>query len=229
MTTILKYIISIISILAFSIHFVMAQSVILPSAVRIGTDVSKLGIWALNPERQQYEINADIDVYKYFLTCDYGGWKTNIPGGDFDYHMNGNYFRAGIDYNFIYSDKDNHVIFFGLRYALASYDETLNYNISDPYYGSSSGLLTKPGGKAHWIEMVTGLKAHIWKGLYMGWSGRMQFGLSTKSAGDFNSYEIPGFGKSSGGTSSWELNYNIYYRFEFRKKPRIQPKPEKKK
>ena len=185
MTTILKYISNTIFILIITVHSLNAQSVVLPSALRIGTDVSRLGVWALNPDRQQYEINADIDVYKYFIACEYGGWKTRIPGGDFNYHMSGNYFRAGIDYNFIYSDKDNHEIYFGLRYALASFDESLNYEINDPYYGLNNGSLSNTGGKAHWIEMVTGLKAHIWKGLYMGWSGRMQFGLSVKAPGKF--------------------------------------------
>ena len=130
-------------------HFLNAQSVILPSAIRIGTDVSRLGVWALDPERQQYEINADIDVYKYFIACEYGGWKTHIFGNDFDYKMNGSYIRGGVDYNFIYSDKDNHEIYFGLRYAQATFNENLVYQVNDPYYGSNTGSLTKTGGKAH--------------------------------------------------------------------------------
>ena len=129
----LKYIISLIIISTITVHCSDAQSVILPSAVRIGTDVSKLGIWMLSPYRKEYEINADIDVYKYFLACDFGSWKTEIPGDEYNYRMNGQFLRAGIDYNFLYSDQDNHVIYFGLRYGLASFDENFDYTQVRPY------------------------------------------------------------------------------------------------
>ncbi len=48
------------------------QSKVLPSSVRLGLDLSRLTKKVLDPDRSQYEINADVDVYKFFITADYG-------------------------------------------------------------------------------------------------------------------------------------------------------------
>ncbi len=228
MTSIYKYIINLAGLLLILTFPLRAQSVIWPSALRVGTDLSRLTVWALDPVRKQYEFNADIDLYKYFIAFDYGNWQSHMSGSDFGYLMNGNYFRAGIDYNFIYSDIHNHVIFFGLRYCQARFNETFNYHISDPYYGSYTSLVNKNAGTATWFEMKAGIKAHIWKGLYMGWNGSMRIGLKLNSPGNFSTYEIPGYGITAK-NSHWGLDYSIYYRFVFRKKPRILPKQDKNK
>lgn len=226
MSPISKFTISVLAVWLFILPRIHAQSVILPSAIRIGTDAGRLGISVLDPDRRQFELNADMDVYKYFITLDYGNWKTHLNGNSFDYSMTGNYFRTGIDYNFIFQDPDNHVIFFGLRYGWAAFDDTFNYNITDPYYGTGGGQMSKQGNKANWLEMTAGIKIRIWKGLYMGWSGRMKFGLNLDAPGYFTSYEIPGYGKT-GLNSNWGLSYNIYYRLAFRDKPRMLPKSKK--
>ena len=223
MTITSKYIISLELLLILLTHSVSSQSVILPSAIRAGTDVSRIGIWLIDPHKKQYELNADIDIYKYFITADYGYWRTSLNDAGYDYLMNGWYFRTGIDYNFLSTDPDNHVIFFGIKYSISGFDDSFKYALTDPYYGSFSESLSKKGNTARWIEMNTGIKIRIWNGLYMGWTGRMKFGLNLKAPGKFSSYEIPGYGKTSK-TSSWGISYNIYYRFQFRDKPRILPK-----
>ncbi len=226
MIRIFRFITSLLVVSVFYITGLKAQSVVLPSAIRLGTDFSRLGIWALDPNRKQYEFNADVDVYKYFLTVDYGDWTTKLSGDNFNYLMNGWYFRTGIDYNFLFSDPDHHVIFFGLRYCSTVFDETLKYNGVDPYFGSSSETLNKHSNRANWYEMNGGLKVHIWKGLYMGWTGRLKFGLKINNTGTFTTYEVPGYGITSKNTN-WGLNYSIYYRLAFRKKPLIKPKTPK--
>ena len=147
-----------------------AQSLVWPSAVRVGTDLSRIGISAISPVRKQYEINADVDLYKYFITCDFGNWTTNLSENDFDYSMSGWYLRSGFDYNFLFSDKDNQVMFFGLRYCTSVFNETFGYRMVDPYYGPFTDTFSKSGSKANWVEMNTGMKVHIWKGLYLGWN-----------------------------------------------------------
>jgi hypothetical protein len=226
MNQISKYIISVSLLLGMTMMQVNAQSLVWPSAVRAGFDVSRLGISLVDPNRTQYEFTADIDIYKYFLTFDYGHWKTDSLDGI--YNMDGNYLRAGIDYNFLYSDPDNHVIFFGLRYCRSNFNEEFNFPINDPYYGSHVAHRVETGNSANWMEVNAGIKVHVWKELYMGWTGRLKFGLKLHSPGDFESYEIPGYGTTTK-NSNWGLNYILYYRIPFRNKPAIPQKQPKKK
>ncbi len=219
----LRFLTNLLCIFIFFAVDLKAQSVVLPSAIRMGTDLSRLGIWAIDPHKKEYEFNADIDVYKYFLTADYGNWNTHFSGDNFNYLMNGSYWRAGIDYNFLFSDPDHHVIFFGLRYCSAVFNESFNYNVDDPYYGVSTATLNKNNNRGNWYEMDGGIKVHIWKGLFMGWTGRLKFGLNIHDKDIFTTYEVPGYGITSKNTA-WGLNYSIYYRLVFRKKPLIKPK-----
>ena len=72
MKKIFKYLISIFWVIAAIPVYVMAQSKYLPSAIRIGTDLTKLGQTLIDEEKTFYEFHADIDVHKYFLVFDYG-------------------------------------------------------------------------------------------------------------------------------------------------------------
>ncbi len=209
-------------------HLADGQSLVLPSAVRIGTEVIMIGESAVKNGKQKFEIIGDIDVYKYFVTAEYGWSKRQIVTEEFDYRNSGSYARIGVDYNFIYSDEDDHVIFYGLRYARSFFTETFDYTIDDEYYGSFDLSEENPDGRAHWWEMNVGLKAKIWKQLYIGWTGRFKFAKKAAASGDLNVYEIPGFGLAAD-KSRWGFNYYIYYRFPFRNKPRILPKKKEEK
>ncbi|MFC2126658.1 DUF6048 family protein [Bacteroidota bacterium] len=225
MSKILKYIFK-GTIIAFSVlltHVTNGQSLVLPSAVRIGTDVIMVGESAIKNGRQKFEITGDLDIYKYFITADYGWSQRQIMNEGFDYTNSGNYGKIGIDYNFIFSDEDDHVIYYGLRYARSYFTETIDYTIEDDYFGAFNLSEENPDGKARWLEMNVGLKAKIWKQFYIGWTGRFKFAKKATAGGDFSVYEIPGYGLAAN-KSGWGFNYYIYYRFPFRKKPRILPK-----
>jgi hypothetical protein len=203
-----------------------SQNLVWPSGIRIGTDLSRAGISLVSPARDQIEINADIDLYKYFLTVDYGYWDTDLSADDRHYSMNGSYFRAGFDYNFLFYDEDRHVMFFGFRYGRTGFDEAYEFNIQDPIYGTGLIRGEKTGSSAGWMEVCTGMKIRIAGQLYLGWTGRLKFGLDMDAPGEFTTYEIPGYGKTAK-TTSWGLNYSIYYRIVFRNKPPIPRKSAK--
>jgi len=175
--------------------------------------------------KQKFEITGDIDVYKYFITVDYGLSQNQISETEFNYRNAGSYSRIGIDYDFLFFDEDNHVIFFGLRYARSFFSEKFDYSIYDSVYGPYDLYVENQDARARWWEMNAGLKARIWKQLYVGWTGRFKF--AQKSSGDDNLsvYQIPGFGLAEN-KSRWGFNYYIYYRFPFRNKPRILQKEE---
>ena len=200
------------------------KGTVMPSAVRIGTDLGYLGVSIFDQDKQLFEIVADVDVYKFFLTADYGmsSWKFNRS--DFEYDNNGSYFKVGVDYNLTARDPDLNVIYFGMKYANSSFSEKFNYSVTDPFYFDYSEEISKSNLSAYWIEANFGMKVKVWKQLYLGWAGRIKFAKKVKSDhSSFNTYFIPGYGKAEY-DSRWGFNFQIFYRIPFREKPPYKPK-----
>src|SRR5436190_14539961 len=77
----------------------------LPTGVRVGTDVITLAKNIYDDSFSGWEANVDLDFYRYYLTLDYGNWGRLYKRDDgLRYSNNGNYFRAGVDVNFLAKD-----------------------------------------------------------------------------------------------------------------------------
>lgn len=189
-----------------------------PSAMRLGVDVSRLALSLLQQDRRYYEINSDLQFGKYLLVADLGtGKQSRSYSNQLDYGVEGSYFRLGADVNFIPESKENNVLFVGLRYGFSAYAEQLTTVYADPVFSSSGPFpfdVNRPA-TARWFEGVAGMKARVWKSLFMGYTLRYKFGLNTRSAGSFASYEVPGFGVVGDG-NTFAFNYHIFYRIPFR-------------
>jgi hypothetical protein len=224
MKKILKYFFSVSFLVITTVSIHAQKGTVMPSAVRIGTDLGFLGVSIFDPDKQLFEIVADIDVYKLFLTADYGMSTWKINQNNFKYDNNGSYFKVGIDYNLSARDPDLNVIYFGMKYANSSFSEKFNYSISDPFYYDYSEDISKSNLSAYWIEANFGMKVKVWKQLYLGWAGRIKFAKKVKSNNSsFDTYFIPGYGKAEY-DSRWGFNYQIFYRIPFREKPPYKPK-----
>lgn len=165
---------------------------------------------------------------RYFPTLELGYGKSNMTDTDtgIGYRMGAPYTRVGIDYNFLYKKAHGNQLLVGLRYGFTSF----SYDIADPYDGTQSGAnltddvwgdrlpFNHPGMKSsmHWMEISVGIKTHVWKPIYMGWSLRFRYRLSA-SAGEYgNPYYVPGYGKFGSNTNG--LTYHIIYLLPFKKK-----------
>jgi len=229
MKKILKYSFSILIVLICAVTVLAQKGTVMPSAVRIGTDLGFIGVSLFDPDKKAFEINADIDLYKFFITADYGMASWGFSRESFAYDNNGSYFKAGIDYNLLARDPDLNVIYFGLKYALSSFDENFNYAITDPFFHDYAEQISKPGMSAHWFEANFGMKIRVWKDLYLGWAGRIKFAKKVSSNDtSFDTYYIPGYGLADS-DSRWGFNYQIFYRIPFREKPPYKPKKVKEK
>ena len=223
------YSISILVALVNSVSAFAQKGTVMPSAVRIGTDLGFIGVSLFDPDKQQFEINGDIDFYKFFITADYGMTSWEFSQENFAYDNSGSYFKAGIDYNLLARDPDLNVIYFGFKYAHSSFDENFNYSLNDPFFYDYAEQISKPGISAHWYEANFGMKIRVWKDLYLGWAGRIKFAKKVSSNESlFNTYFIPGYGKANS-DSQWGFNYQIFYRIPFREKPPYKPKKIKEK
>ncbi|WP_296620459.1 DUF6048 family protein [Marivirga sp.] len=193
------------------------KSFFIPTGVRIGTDLVALGVNTFGNNRQRYELQADIDFHRIYLIGSYGINQYQSSGEGFEYTNNGNYFRVGLAADFLKFDPDHNTLTFGLRYARASFSESLTTDIVSPIYGPYQENLNNDAVSARWFEMTTGLRVMVLKNLYMGYTFRIQLNRKIFNASEFRSYDIPGFGRAEF-KNRWTFNYYVTYRIPWKEK-----------
>lgn len=195
----------------------------LPTGIRIGTDALSIARNFYDNSFSGWEVNADIDFYRYYLAIDAGSWSRSfLPDGG-TYDNKGNYWRLGADVNFLLKDPDRNMLFFGARYGHANFSETLNVVTTDQIWGEFAQTYTNSGVTAHWYELVGGLRVKIWKAFWMGYTGRFKFGLKTNETGDLIPSDVPGYG-STDKDNTWGFNYQLFFRIPVRKAQSIPAK-----
>lgn len=193
------------------------KSFFIPTGLRIGTDMVALGVNAFGNNRQRYEFQADIDFHRIYLIGSYGINQYQTSGEEFEYTNDGNYFRIGLEADFLKFDPDHNTLTFGLRYARANYSESLTTDILSPIYGPYQENLNNEAVSARWFEMTTGLRVMVLKNLYMGYTFRIQLNRKIFNATEFRSYDIPGFGRAEF-KNRWTFNYYLTYRIPWKEK-----------
>jgi hypothetical protein len=188
-----------------------------PTGVRVGTDLISIIKTNVTPSFKGWEMNGDLDFYRYYLAVDYGSWSRNYTLSNGNYQNNGTYYRFGTDLNFMLKDPDRNMFFIGFRYGHSGFNESLQYTYTDSVYHS---VVTKSasnsGLKAHWVELTSGLRVKIWKGFWMGYTARVKFAPGVKGTKTLTPFDIPGYGLASKG-NYWGLNYQLFWRFPIRK------------
>ncbi len=187
-----------------------------PTGVRIGTDLIVIGKTVFDSPLSGWELNADVDFGRYYLAFDYGSWsrKDSIDNG---YYTNdGRYFRAGVDINFLLNDPDKNMFFLGFRYGRSTFDEQLNYGTTLDDFGVIQKELSNQNATAGWGELTTGLRVKVWKQFWMGYTARMKFSPSVNGNPELETFDIPGYGKTSKSVY-WGFNYQVFYRIPFQK------------
>ena len=199
------------------------------NGVDLSVDLWGPGSYLFGSDNLSMEVAADVNLKnRFFPTLEVGYGKSDAWNEDGIHYKTGNpYFRIGMDYNTSYKKKFQHKLLVGLRYAVSrfSYDvqsfsaddpiygEGLNNpNITDEVWGDNQPPFDHSGmkGTMHWIEICVGIRAHVWKNLYMGWALRYKSRLSatTDEYGD-PSY-VPGYGTY--GSNTLGVFYTITYK-----------------
>jgi hypothetical protein len=186
-----------------------------PTGLRVGTDLIAIGKTVFGSPLESWEVNADVDFGRYYLAVDYGNWSRTETLRNGDYKNEGNYWRAGVDINFLTKDPDKNMFFIGFRYARAAYDEYMNYNFTTPEFGDQQRALSNISATGSWGEMTLGLRVKIWKEIWMGYTARMKFLPSTNVTGELDTYDLPGYGIASDNLY-WGFNYQVFYRIPFK-------------
>lgn len=187
-----------------------------PTGIRFGTDLISLAKIPFSNQFDGWEVTADVDFYKYYLTGEIGSWEKTFVSSEQTYTNSGNYFRIGADVNLLLKDPERNMFFLGLRYAHSKFSEQLAFNTVDPVFGPLQQNLSNSAMKAGWAEVTLGLRVKIWKQLWMGYTARLKVAPTIGTQGEFEPYDIPGYGLASKSTY-WGFNYQLYWRIPFRK------------
>ncbi len=196
---------------------------------RIGIDLSRFLLPALQKgDRHGWEIQGDIP-YKgnYFPTLELGmQWFDDREAG-FHYMNNGAYGRLGVDINIekFQSLQDYDIVFVGVRYGYARFNEQVNNINYTNYWGTINTSFPKKSISAHWAELVFGMKGEIFSNVFLGWSLRIKFPFYQTYDPNIIPYIIPGIGKTTGEVPA-DFSFTLSYRIPMFKTKTL-PKPLK--
>lgn len=169
------------------------------NGVSVGLDLWGLGSKAFGGDFLSTEVSVDVNLKNRFFPIAEIGYGLTDAWNDNGIHYKSNapYFRVGMDYNALYNKQHGHMLLVGLRYAASSFKyDVEGLAVNDPIYG---GIVGNPNledeiwggslpynykgmkGSMQWAEFCVGIRAHIWKQLYMGWALRFKFKLTESS------------------------------------------------
>jgi hypothetical protein len=191
----------------------------LPTGIRIGTDLLALVRSQVKDDFKGWEVNADVDFYRYHLAVDYGSWGRTYRSDSADYDNDGRYWRIGADANFLLKDPDRNIFFIGLRYGRASFSEIMTIRSNDPIWGSINQRYENPAVTSRWLELAAGIKVKIYKIIWLGYTARFKFGLKNKGESEMLVHDIPGYGRTNKETT-WGFNYQVFINIPVRKQPK---------
>jgi hypothetical protein len=194
-----------------------------PTGIRFGTDAFALVRNTYDETFKGWELNADVDFYRYYLTVDYGYWGRNFEGSGNVYDNDGTYFRAGVDVNFLTKDPDRNMFFVGARYGRSTFSENLVVETIDPVWGAFSTSYSNSKINGNWAELTTGIRVKMWNFFWLGYTCRYKFALTTNETGDMIPHDVPGYGRTNK-NSTWGFNYQVFFRIPVRKQPPLTPK-----
>lgn len=199
----------------------------IPTGIRIGADILGPILYQFDKKLSSYELTIDTDIDKYNLVAEVGYQNFTDNSELVNYDVTGYFVRIGPETNFIHMNKDLNSLFFGLRYAWSGFDETVVGNVEDDVWGTVPIDLVSRN-RSRWLEVNTGLRIRLWRGIFTGYSLRVRFARrGALPDTDFSPYYVPGYGLSQY-SSNWNFRYYILYRFQWSKKPIMTKRKEEK-
>lgn len=217
----LRYIYKILILCVVSLPVCGQSGKFIPKSVSAGFEVGNFLYSRIIEEVDFREFTGDVVINHFLLAADYGYARFTHNEQFHSYSAEGNYFRAGIDYNFIKKKNSPNVIFAGIRYGSAKFDEHVSYSsvngiVNSNIWPEIMSNITKENVSGKWFELVSGIKVDIFKGIMLGFTARYKFLSSVKSQGTFANYYLPGYGKRiQGQGSNWGISYYLGYRLSF--------------
>ncbi len=223
-----KYIISLVLLISAGFPAVSQSEIILypdsvkgkwrPTGLIAGVDMIGGAKTLIRDDLDWLNFYAGIDIYKYTVNVEYGQEYRKYEGTSSVYEADGSYFRVGPDVNFLFRDPDRSALFIGARYAFNTFSDELSYEVDDPFWGQSQQVLQNADLKGHWFELVAGMRVKLFQAVWMGYTGRFKFSVSTFEDRALIPQHIPGYGRADL-RSTWEFNYWLIFRLPLSRPP----------
>ncbi len=204
--------------------------------IRAGIDVVKLVRTFSEKDYRGLELVGDYKLTpRHYIAAEIGNEKKTTDDEQLNFTTEGTYIKAGFDYNAYknWIGMEN-MIYVGLRYGVSSFSQTLNnYEIYNPndYFNETNAIDSGEkfeGLSAQWAEVVAGIKAEVFKNIYVGFSFRLNYLISNKEPESFANLHIPGFNRTYDGNFGVGFNYTVSYFLPLYKST-VKAKTEKKK
>ena len=163
---------------------------------------------------QDYEMAVNVRLKNRFYPTLELGYALAECGADGAQHKgHGGFARLGMDLAIVKKGATENNLLVGLRVggAYQNYDLT-NVQVQTDYWQSNSIDFYNQNRFDCWGEIVVGCQVYLWKGLHMGWYGRVKL-LFTRNVAEEQvlPYYVPGLGFRN--DFNWGFNYYIGYRF----------------
>lgn len=163
---------------------------------------------------QDYEMAVNVRLKNRFYPTLELGYALAECGADGAQHKGqGGFARLGMDLAIVKKGETEDNFLIGLRFggAYQNYDLT-NVQVQTNYWQSNPIDFYDQNRFDCWGEIVAGCQVYLWKGLHMGWYGRVKLLFTGNVAeGNVLPYYVPGLGFRN--DFNWGFNYYIGYRF----------------
>jgi hypothetical protein len=198
--------------------------------LRFGVDTGKFIRTFLDDDYSGFEVMADFRYSNRMYIAGELGIEEKTTANDYlNVTTKGTYIKGGIDYNLYQNwlDMDN-MIYTGFRLGASSFSHKLNnFNVYStnqywaPQFTSSEGQEFK-GLTAVWLELIIGIKAEIFKNLYLGINLQLKGLVTEKEPINFENIYIAGFNKTYDSSRIGAgYGYSLSYRIPLYKKEKI--------
>lgn len=189
----------------------------IPTGLRVGLDVVPFGRAELSDSYAGFEAAVDIDLYAYYPTFELGNSERtfNAENGS-TYSNTGNFWRAGVDVNFLKRNVEKNMFSLGFRYGRSTYSEKATIITTDEVWGNYASTFENTGMTAGWMEIVTGMRIKVWKIFWLGYTGRFKFVLAQNRDRSLLSTDVPGYGGTDRPTT-WGFSYYVMAKLPVRK------------
>lgn len=188
--------------------------------LRTGLDLFKLTKSLTDDNYQGLEIVGDYRITKkVYFAAELGNENKTTDEPQLNFTTKGSYLKVGFDFN-AYENWLNmeNQIYIGFRYGTSLFSQNLNhysiYNDTGGFLGEHAQVnINKEysGLSAHWAEMVGGIKAEVFKNLFVGFSFRINYLVAQSKPNGFDNLYIPGFHRTYDGNWGVGFNYSISY------------------
>ena len=186
------------------------------NGVSIGANFFDAIMMLAGQERGSFDIWADCSIHNWFfpvLEAGIGFAGAHPDDGRCHFKMKPSpYVRVGINYNFLYKSNPDYQFHIGLRAGWSSF----RYDIFDIMPGSQYYISGGPANvaglssTAFYGQALAGLKVKIWRGIFMGWSVRYNFGIHQSYSDDrYPAWFTPGKGTGSAIAATVSIGYTF--------------------